>query len=518
MLALALAIGSMCGCATSKAPLLALSRSDRVLLPDPNALRQADALAHFGSALTISGVATNGDDRTADHLVASALLNAGNFDVVLAAASVALSKSRTSDALAILDCGVAAHPDDSRLHAMLGVALHIAGQARASAREFRWLIQRRPDDADGYVRLASLRLTQKRFADAADVLAGGLRRPGRDAMLWRYADALVRTFLESDQPKPALRVLAALRAGQPETPRWMLFAASAEGALGHRRAAETLIAEARQRAPQDAEVLFEAGNAYAVLALPDKADACFDAALQRDPPRMDFFMRRAQLYFSVGDVTNGLRLLEDGIRRMPGSLELPYCLGQTFNALQQPAAAAKVFAKLEPRVIESLQRSTLAPEFFFAYGAALERLGRNVEAEQHFEAAIRLNPDFAEALNYLAYMWADKGVHLDRAAVYVQRALAEEPDNGAYVDTLGWVQYRQGDYAAAATTLRQAVALEGDDATVLEHLGDVLDKLGDAGAVRAWKQAYQLGSENPAALEIKLRAKGVKIERLRPKK
>ena len=514
-LLLAMAAGLLSGCATSRAPSLAPSQIDRTLLPSPSALRQADALAHFGGALTVPEGARDSNDRIAAHLKASALLDPGNADVVLAAAA-ALSKNRTSDARSILERGIEAHPEDARIHAALGMTLHIVGQDRAAAREFGWLIRSRPDDADGYVRLASLRLAQQRFADAADVVAEGVRRPGHNAGLWQYADDLVRFLLESAQPKPALRVLAALRAGQPDTPLWMLLAASAEGALGRQRAAEALIAGARQRAPKDPDVIFEAGVAYTVLALTNKADACFTAALQCEPPREDFFARRAQLYFTAGDATNGLRLLQDGIRRMPDNLELPYYQGQLLNALRQPAAAAKVFAGLEPRVVASLQHGTLAREFFFAYGVALEQLGRNAEAEQRFEAAVRLNPDFAEALNYLAYIWADKGVHLDRAAEYVQRALAEEPDNAAYLDTLGWVQYRLGDYAAAAATLRQAVALQGDDAIMLEHLGDVLDKLGDGGAVGAWKKSYQLGSDNPAALELKLRAKGVKVEKLRP--
>lgn len=516
--ALLLSITWLSGCATSRTPLPALSRSDRVLLPDAAALRQADALAHFGSALVAADLAGGGDERVASHLAAAALLDAGNPEVVLAAASAALFKNCPDEVLSMLNRALAAHPDDSRLHAMLGVTLHVAGRDRAAAREFSWLIQRHPDDADGYVRLASLRLSQNRFNDAAEVLVGGLRRPEREAGLWRYADTLVRTLLDSGQPEAALRVLAELRAGQPGKPVWLLLAASAEGALGHRGAAENLIAEARHGAPQDAEVLFESGVAYTVLALPDKAEACFAAAMQREPPREDFFARRAQLFFNAGDVANGLRLLEDGIRRMPGSLDLPYFLGQALTKFQQPAAAVRIFANLEPRVIEAIQRNMLAPEFFFAYGVALELLGRNHEAEERFEAAIRLNPDFAEALNYLAYMWAEKGVHLDRAATYVRRALAEDPDNGAYLDTLGWVQYRQGDYAAAKTTLRRAVALEGEDATVLEHFGDVLDKLGDPGAICAWKQSYQLGAEHPTLLEGKLRAKGVKIESVRPVK
>ena len=80
------------------------------------------------------------------------------------------------------------------------------------------------------------------------------------------------------------------------------------------------------------------------------------------------------------------------------------------------------------------------------------------------------NPESAEALNYLAYMWAERGVNLDKAGIYITKALVHEPDNGAYLDTLGWVQYKQGDYLNAVKTLKQALRKLGDDPAIVDHL------------------------------------------------
>ena len=70
-------------------------------------------------------------------------------------------------------------------------------------------------------------------------------------------------------------------------------------------------------------------------------------------------------------------------------------------------------------------------------------------------------------------MWADQNTHLDEAENYIKRALASDPNNGAYLDSLGWLHYRQGKYEQAlAELLNAAQALKTDDPTVFEHIGD----------------------------------------------
>jgi tetratricopeptide (TPR) repeat protein len=101
-------------------------------------------------------------------------------------------------------------------------------------------------------------------------------------------------------------------------------------------------------------------------------------------------------------------------------------------------------------------------------------------------------------MNYLGYMWADKGVNLDEAQRLITQALEIEPDNGAYLDSLGWVYFKQGKYADALAQLRKAEGkLKEPDPTVFEHLGDVLDKLGQREeAVGYWKKAAELDPKN----------------------
>src|SRR5207247_1682915 len=85
------------------------------------------------------------------------------------------------------------------------------------------------------------------------------------------------------------------------------------------------------------------------------------------------------------------------------------------------------------------------------------------------------------ALNYLGYTYAEMGVRLDEAEKLIRRALEIEPDDGFYVDSLGWVYYQRGDYRRAVEHLERAVELAGDDPTVAEHLGDAYSRAGHPG-------------------------------------
>jgi tetratricopeptide (TPR) repeat protein len=138
---------------------------------------------------------------------------------------------------------------------------------------------------------------------------------------------------------------------------------------------------------------------------------------------------------------------------------------------------------------------------FFMRGAGLERQKKYDQSEAAFRKALELNPKDAGALNYLGYMLADRNVRLEEAYDLIKRAVDLEPENGAYLDSLGWVYFRQGKLDDARGLLERALE-RMPDPTVHDHLGDVYLKLGKTKeAIAQWQDSlreFQKGTRQEA--------------------
>jgi tetratricopeptide (TPR) repeat protein len=141
----------------------------------------------------------------------------------------------------------------------------------------------------------------------------------------------------------------------------------------------------------------------------------------------------------------------------------------------------------------------------FQLGTYLYQDDRLDESETEMREVFRLNADHAQALNFLGYSYAERGVKLDEALALIDRAVSLDTWNGAYLDSLGWVYYQMGRYDDAREPLEQATRTYPHDPTVLEHLGDLYAKMGERDlAIAAWSRAIDAGSEDPAGLGIKI--------------
>ena len=114
----------------------------------------------------------------------------------------------------------------------------------------------------------------------------------------------------------------------------------------------------------------------------------------------------------------------------------------------------------------------------FVAGSIYERQKKYDKAEEAFHKVLADDPKNAMALNYLGYMLADRGTRLEEALGYIRRAVALDPQNGAYLDSLGWVYYKMGNYDLAEENLRRASERMSDDPTIHDHLGELYQKTG----------------------------------------
>ena len=118
------------------------------------------------------------------------------------------------------------------------------------------------------------------------------------------------------------------------------------------------------------------------------------------------------------------------------------------------------------------------------------------EAEAQYLIALEIDPNQAQVLNDLGYLWLDNGRHLDRAFDMVQQAAMLEPTQGHIIDSLGWAHYRLGNYEAAVLELERATALEPGNATANYHLGDAYWRVGRELEARfQWRRTLDLEAD-----------------------
>lgn len=333
-------------------------------------------------------------------------------------------------------------------------------------------------------------------AAVAGAVARELVRRGDEAQAWNLLTTLRERLEAGGGPTAGLRLeLAELEA---EAGRWQQAAALLEPLLGRPAAAG-----ARGWRLLYSEALMQLGRGEEALELLTAAGAETAAEASEGAPLRAFVAKRAELLFRLERQQEALTLLAEMVR--DGEAE----------SLRQ---AARVHQRLErwedaiPLLERLLTEQPESVEGLYLLGAAYERTGRTMEAESRFRQLLEQEPDFAPALNYLGYMWAERGENLEEALAMVNRAVDLEPDNGAYVDSLGWAHFQLGQYEQARAHLERASELEPDDPVIFEHLGDLYLALGwPDRAQEVYLRSLALGEENADEVRRKLERLGAEI-------
>ncbi len=311
---------------------------------------------------------------------------------------------------------------------------------------------------------------------------------------------LARTALEADVATPAVRSAAD---GIAEA--YLAMAAT----LRQQNAADS--AQVLLRLALDMRPDFTAAR----LLLADVQEAAkhgaaaldtLSAVPETDPLFAVVQLRRASLMEGMGQSDPARRMLEALAETYP---DRPEPLAQLADALRrksQFAEAAAVYDRAIARV--AVPNRTNWP-LFYERGVAFERAGNWPKAEADFEYALQLAPEQPSVLNYLGYAWTEQNRNLDRARAMIERAVAQRPNDGAILDSLGWVMLRQGDAAGALQQLERAAELQPDDPVVNGHYGDALAAVGRMREAEfQWRRALNLKPEDEEQkrIEAKLRS------------
>lgn len=226
----------------------------------------------------------------------------------------------------------------------------------------------------------------------------------------------------------------------------------------------------------------------------DEATETLSRAYTNDPAILDQTMQALLSGDPVLEMSSSIELLTRFASLQPDATEALYYLS-VLQAEQEDYESALTNAIRFEQAAQDDPSPFLNGGFYYQLGAIYERTGQLDEAEKQFRKAIEFGPEplAAAAKNYVAYMWAEKGEKLEMGLELIQDALKVDPDNAAFIDTLGWIYYMLGRNEDAIRELHRAAEIESTDPTIWEHLGDAYLRAGNREeATEMWKKALEI--------------------------
>ncbi|MGI9242422.1 MAG: tetratricopeptide repeat protein [Verrucomicrobiales bacterium] len=479
-------------------------------------------------------------------------LDPSNIILAMETATHCAALGQFSDAQSILEECLAQNPD--KRGAYLNLSRYCEryhnddeGLRESALKYAQQAVDKFPDDYVATEHLVRLLLERENQEEAERVLEQALEREVKDGEYWLAMGNIARDVWPMRSAENRERVVAiyenAMRA-QPEDLDTVERVAEFHRMMGNTARALQLYLAVVQRSPDRlvtrenlAELFWEAGQ-------PEKAIAGLEALVQINPEAAEVrrkligmylglkelakaighcekiveggtagiedFIRLAELQRFADRVGGALQTLRDATSIYPDSPQLSFSLGRLFLDLDRFNDAFRAFRTAEFQAEAELP-DFLDEGFSFQYAMSAERAGDFDRAEDLFTKAIELVPEDAQeqkakSLNYLGYMWLEREMNIDEAGEMIQQANELIPDNGAYLDSLGWFFYLKGEFDQAIEHLLRAEELmsEEPDSVIYEHLAQSYLAKGDREeASRYIERALELEPEKEALQSLK---------------
>jgi len=404
-------------------------------------------------------------------------------------------------AVASYEKALAKDPENKELLRAYAEALMGTGNTAAARAELEKILKADPDDVATYLQMAKLDRQEGRFDQARKELerAKALLPDKSDDLEISYQQALLEDA--AGNRDKAIELLQGL-VKQSERPEGQYTPAEANNhAIFLERLGQIYRAQQKyEPALQAFKQIVALGKVQAARGEQGIVDTLrqnhqlpqalgeVDAALQKFPDERGLRILRAYVLGEMGRVEEAVKQLQGLMNHTPADGDLYLNMAQVFIQAKQYAQAEEVVNKALGYT--SKPEEQVYPRFLL--GSIYERQKKYDLAEEQFKKVLAADPLNASAANYLGYMLADRGVRLEESVKYIQTALRLEPNNGAYLDSLGWAYYKMDRCDLAGPPLEQAARLMADDPTIHEHLGHLYLRMGkDALAAQEWERALK---------------------------
>jgi tetratricopeptide (TPR) repeat protein len=449
--------------------------------------------------------------------------NAGS----LAALGAAYQQMRDfASAAEVFSRALSLKPDNTQIKGALAQNLLWSGKYDEALKLYTELAEAEPKDPQAHLRMSQIYRQKKEFDKSRAALAKA-RELDRDGIEIRYEEV---DLLESEgKGEEAITVLrrildeTAKKSYNPgeKSSRTLLLERLAglyRDAHQYPKAIEALRQIAEFDPSAGGRVSANIVETYRAAKDFPAARAEADAAVKKYPKDRVVKVVHASLLADLGKVDEAaaeIRELLSGERDRETYLTLAqiYEKGKNFTEMEKALEAAEKLA----------ERKQDKESIYFMRGAMFEKMKKFSNAEAEFRKVLEVNAQNAGALNYLGYMLADRNVRLDEAHEMIRKALDLDPDNGAYLDSLGWVNYRMNKLDEAEQNLRRSIERVNGDPTVHDHLGDVYLKQGkvkDAIAqwqlsLKEWEKTPQSEADPAEVAKVTKKLEGARVRQAR---
>ncbi|HVT55193.1 MAG TPA: tetratricopeptide repeat protein [Xanthobacteraceae bacterium] len=221
--------------------------------------------------------------------------------------------------------------------------------------------------------------------------------------------------------------------------------------------------------------LLSLGDLYETMKKPELAVETYERIPANAPLKRNAEIQRALNLEVLQRHDEAIKALKSLIAKDPKDEEAIVALGNVQRARKDYREAAETYTKAIDLIKEPSKQNW---SLYYFRGISYERSKDWPKAEKDLEKALQLNPDQPQVLNYLGYSWVDQGINLEKGIKMIRRAVELRPNDGYIVDSLGWAQYRLGNYQEASDALERAIELKPQDPVINDHLGDVYWKVG----------------------------------------
>jgi len=428
-------------------------------------------------------------DSAFEHLVALVKISqALRQDGFMRAVAVVSRSGNPKLALQVMQRLADAFPNEQQAHYALALVAVATKQYTVAEKEIRSLLDSYSDKTKVYILLSNVLHSQGDTEGAEQILQQVLAEDSENRLL---LTAYARILMESKKFDLAYEQFKKIEQQMPNDPDALytlgILSIELQQFAGARDYLQRLIDTGKGKRLGDA--IYFMGRTYEVEEQPDKAISWYEKVSRGDYV-VEARIRIARLTALSGELNKAREMLQQMRAAMPHHAESLFLAEG--EILQEMGLHKEVMAHCK----DALERYPDSQALLYLRALSAASLNRLDVLEQDLTKILLKTPDHADALNALGYTLADQTDRYQEALEYIQKAFALKPDAAAILDSMGWVQYRLGNYAEALRYLRQAMD-KMPDPEVAAHLGEVLWVSGEREeAKKIWKSSAEQHPEN----------------------